>query len=63
MEKVIGVRFKRVGKVYYFSPGSIVFKKGDFAIVETTNGKEYGEVVIARAVDVGHLGDQLLSEG
>ena len=47
MEKVIGVRFKRVGKVYYFSPGSIVFKKGDFAIVETTNGKEYGEVVIA----------------
>lgn len=47
MENVIGVRFKRVGKVYYFSPGSIVFKKGDFAIVETAKGKEYGEVVIA----------------
>ncbi len=47
MEKVIGVRFKRVGKVYYFSPGSIVFKQGDIAIVETAKGMEYGEVVIA----------------
>ncbi|MBT7122874.1 MAG: stage 0 sporulation family protein, partial [Clostridia bacterium] len=46
MEKVIGVRFKRVGKIYYFTPGSIVFKKGDFAIVETSKGTEYGEVVI-----------------
>ena len=47
MEKVIGVRFKRVGKVYYFLPGKIQFKKGDNAIVETARGKEYGEVVIA----------------
>jgi len=47
MEKVIGVRFKRVGKVYYFLPGKIEFKEGDHAIVETARGMEYGEVVVA----------------
>ncbi len=47
MVKVIGVRFKRVGKVYYFLPGSIAFKQGDYAIVETAKGQEYGEVVLA----------------
>ena len=47
MEKVIGIRFKRVGKVYYFLPGKIEFKEGDYAIVETARGTEYGEVVIA----------------
>ncbi|MDD5017699.1 MAG: stage 0 sporulation family protein [Eubacteriales bacterium] len=47
MEKVIGVRFKRVGKVYYFLPGKIQFKEGDHAIVETVRGTEYGDVVIA----------------
>lgn len=46
MEKVIGVRFKRVGKIYYFLPGKIHFEEGDHAIVETTRGIEYGEVVI-----------------
>ncbi len=47
MHKVIGVRFKRVGKVYYFLPGEINFCEGDHAIVETARGLEYGEVVIA----------------
>jgi cell fate regulator YaaT (PSP1 superfamily) len=47
MEKVIGVRFKRVGKVYYFSPGDLKFAEGDHAIVETSRGTEYGEVVLA----------------
>lgn len=47
MEKVIGVRFKRVGKVYYFLPGKIQFVEGDHVIVETARGMEYGEVVIA----------------
>ena len=47
MVKVIGVRFKSVGKVYYFLPGSIAFKQGDYAIVETAKGQEYGEVVLA----------------
>ncbi len=47
MVKVIGVRFKRVGKIYYFLPGNIAFKQGDYAIVETAKGQEYGEVVLA----------------
>ena len=46
MEKVIGVRFKRGGKIYYFLPGKIEFQEGDHAIVETARGTEYGDVVI-----------------
>ena len=46
MLKVIGVRFKRVGKVYYFLPGDISFQEGEHAIVETARGLEFGEVVI-----------------
>jgi cell fate regulator YaaT (PSP1 superfamily) len=46
MHKVIGVRFKSVGKIYYFLPGDISFKEGEHAIVETARGMEYGEVVI-----------------
>ena len=47
MEKVIGVRFKPVGKIYYFSPVNLKIKKGDKVIVETSRGIEYGEVVLA----------------
>jgi len=43
---VIGVRFKDVGKVYYFDPGDIVIGAGDGVIVETVRGVEYGEVVL-----------------
>lgn len=46
MVKVIGVRFKRAGKIYYFDPGEFVFEKNDHAIVETVRGVEYGAVVI-----------------
>ena len=46
MTDVVGVRFKSVGKVYYFDPDGIVFQKGDHVIVETTRGVEYGEVVM-----------------
>lgn len=42
--KVVGVRFKDAGKVYYFDPGEIALKKGDHAIVETSRGVEYGYV-------------------
>ena len=45
--EVIGVRFKRVGKVYYFAPEKIKAQKGDFAIVDTARGPEFGEVFIA----------------
>ena len=45
MTKVIGVRFRQAGKVYYFSPGKIHVKKGDKVIVETARGVEFGHVV------------------
>jgi cell fate regulator YaaT (PSP1 superfamily) len=46
MVKVIGVRFRRVGKVYYFDPVNLDIEKGNHVIVETARGVEYGEVVI-----------------
>ena len=46
MAEVVGIRFKEVGKVYYFDPDSMKFKKGDKAIVETARGVECGEVVM-----------------
>jgi len=42
---VVGVRFKRAGKIYYFDPLEIDLRKGDHVIVETARGLEYGEVV------------------
>lgn len=46
MQTVVGVRFKKAGKVYYFGPGQVIIAAGDFVIVETARGLEYGEVVI-----------------
>ena len=46
MTKVIGVRFRTAGKIYYFSPGKFEIKQGDHVIVETARGIEYGKVVI-----------------
>lgn len=52
MIKIIGVRFKRVGKVYYFDPKGLSIKLGDSVIVETARGVECGEVVIVdREID------------
>jgi cell fate regulator YaaT (PSP1 superfamily) len=45
MTKVIGVRFRQAGKIYYFSPGKFQIKKGDKVIVETARGVEFGSVV------------------
>lgn len=45
MIKVVGVRFRTAGKVYYFDPGKLEIKKGDHVIVETARGVEYGTVV------------------
>lgn len=47
MTKVVGIRFKPVGKIYYFNPEDIELKPGDGVIVETTRGVEYGTVVLA----------------
>lgn len=46
MTEIIGVRFKSVGKVYYFSPGELTLSMGDKVIVETARGVECGEVVL-----------------
>ena len=46
MAEVIGVRFKEVGKVYYFDPDGHILKKGEKVIVETVRGIECGEVAM-----------------
>ncbi|NLK72704.1 MAG: stage 0 sporulation family protein [Clostridiales bacterium] len=46
MVKVIGVRFKKAGKIYYFDPDQFEINAGDKVIVETARGIEYGHVVV-----------------
>jgi len=46
MQTVVGVRFKKAGKIYYFAPGEFSLQTGNSVIVETARGLEYGEVVI-----------------
>lgn len=45
-QQVVGVRFKKAGKIYYFDPGGLELAAGDGVIVETARGVEYGEVVV-----------------
>lgn len=45
MIKVVGVRFRTAGKIYYFDPQKLPIKRGDHVIVETARGVEYGTVV------------------
>ena len=45
MTKVIGVRFRQAGKIYFFSPGKLEIKPQDRVIVETARGVEFGKVV------------------
>jgi len=47
MVKVTGIRFKKMGKIYYFDPGNLELETGMHAVVETSRGIEYGLVVIA----------------
>ena len=47
MDDIVGVRFKKVGKVYYFDPAGIDLEVNDNVIVETTRGLELGQVVIS----------------
>ena len=46
MIKVIGVRFRTAGKIYFFDPGKLDIKRGEHVIVETARGIEYGTVVV-----------------
>ncbi|MGX9132839.1 PSP1 domain-containing protein [Rummeliibacillus sp. JY-2-4R] len=47
MYKVVGVRFKKAGKIYYFDPGDYILEKGQYVIVETARGIEYGRIVVS----------------
>ncbi|AOM84638.1 PSP1 domain-containing protein [Salisediminibacterium beveridgei] len=46
MHRVIGVRFKKTGKIYYFSPGDMAIQKDEYVVVETSRGVEFGKAVI-----------------
>lgn len=46
MKNIVGVRFKKLGKIYFFNPKNLKVHKGDKVIVETAQGEEYGEVMI-----------------
>lgn len=45
MPEVVGVRFRRAGRIYYFDPGTLELKPGQEVIVETSRGLEFGEIV------------------
>lgn len=46
MKRIIGVRFKRLGKIYFFDPKWLEVKKGESVVVETSQGEEIAEVVV-----------------
>ncbi|GAH59363.1 unnamed protein product, partial [marine sediment metagenome] len=47
MAEIVGIRFRRAGKVYYFDPADIELEANDHVIIETSRGLELGRVVIA----------------
>lgn len=60
MKKIIGVRFKRPGKIYFFDPENMEIEKNDNVIVETAMGDEIGKVVIAdREIDESKMATPL----
>ncbi len=46
MKNIIGIRFKKLGKIYFFNPKGLKIRKGDKVIVETSQGEELAEVLI-----------------
>lgn len=48
MKEIIGVRFRPNGKIYFFSPGDHDVECGQFVIVETARGVEFGKVVLGK---------------
>src|SRR6056297_1934784 len=48
MYTVVGVSFKKAGKIYYFDPDDIELEKGESVIVETARGMEFGEIVLEK---------------
>lgn len=47
MQRIVGVRFREAGKIYYFDPRDLALEEGDFVVVETPRGEEIAWVVIA----------------
>ena len=41
MKNIVGVRFKKLGKIYFFNPKGLPINKGDFVVVETVQGEKY----------------------
>ena len=50
MVEIIGVRFKEGGKTYYFAPNNITAKKGEYVIVDTSRGLEFGKVAVSNSM-------------
>lgn len=48
MKNIIGVKFRKVGKIYFFDPGKLHISKNDKVVVETSQGQELGEVVVSQ---------------
>lgn len=59
MIDVVGVRFKRTGKIYYFDPNSTEVEIGQNVIVETVRGLEYGQAVVKKQFDESELKAEL----
>ena len=60
MMKIVGVRFKKAGKIYYFDPGDLDIKVGNNVIVETSRGVEFGYVVyVDREIDEDEIGSPI----
>ena len=60
MKKIVGVRFKKPGKIYFFDPQDIVIEKNDDVIVETSMGDEIGKVVVVnREIDESKMATPL----
>ena len=56
MAEIVGVRFKRAGKVYHFDPAGIDLEANDYVVVETVRGRELGQVVISpKQVSAGEV--------
>jgi cell fate regulator YaaT (PSP1 superfamily) len=60
MANVVGIRFKRAGKIYYFDAGEVQLQARDFAVVRTSRGVELGHVVVSPApASANDSGEQL----
>ena len=46
LKNIVGIRFRRLGKIYFFNPQYLILKKDDQVIVDTEDGEEIGTVVV-----------------